>query len=149
MFVPDDFEPPPGLTTAEFVLEPLGPEHNESDLQAWTSSIPHIRATPGFVGRSWPARPYTLEENLADLVRHADDLEKRRGYTYTVLHPASRRVIGCVYFYPPRRAGFDVDVRSWVTASEARLDGRLHEAVTEWLVTSWPWTSPDYAPRQS
>ena len=30
-FVPLDFEVPLGLETSEFVLEPLGPEHNEQD----------------------------------------------------------------------------------------------------------------------
>ena len=52
-FVPDGFEPPTSLTTDRFRLEPLGPQHNESDHAAWTSSIEHIHATPGFAG-SWP-----------------------------------------------------------------------------------------------
>jgi hypothetical protein len=30
-FVPDDFEPPRRLVAEAFELEPLGPEHNESD----------------------------------------------------------------------------------------------------------------------
>jgi hypothetical protein len=30
-FVPPDFDVPLGLETSEFVLEPLGPEHNEQD----------------------------------------------------------------------------------------------------------------------
>jgi hypothetical protein len=29
----------------QFVLEPLGPEHNEQDFAAWTSSMDHIIAT--------------------------------------------------------------------------------------------------------
>jgi hypothetical protein len=52
-FVPDDFAVPRSLVGDGFWLEPLGPEHNEGDYQAWTSSIAHIRATPGFEGRSW------------------------------------------------------------------------------------------------
>ena len=47
-FVPDGFEPPTSLVTADFRLEPLGPQHNDEDLAAWTSSIEHIRATPGY-----------------------------------------------------------------------------------------------------
>ena len=100
-FVPADFEPPAGLVTERFVLEPLGPEHNESDHEAWSSSIEHIRATPGFDDR-WP-RPMTLEENLDDLERHARDFADRTGFTYTVLDPATRAVIGCVYIYPDTR----------------------------------------------
>lgn len=146
-FVPDGYEPPGGLTTDDFWLEPLGPEHNKSDLEAWTSSISHIQVTPGFAGRDWPVRPLSVEENLADLVQHAEDFEGRRGYTYTVLDPTSRVVIGCVYFYPPRREGFDVDVCSWVRSSCGSLDLRLYGVVTEWLAAVWPWSSPDYASR--
>ena len=37
-FVPDDFAVPRELVTSEFRLEPLGPQHNEADYEAWTSS---------------------------------------------------------------------------------------------------------------
>ena len=69
-FVPPDFEVPLALTGPGFRLEPLGPEHNERDHQAWSSSIDHIRATPGFPDGNWPS-PMSLERNLEDLVRHA------------------------------------------------------------------------------
>ena len=52
--VPDGFQPPAGLVTASFLLEPLGPQHNQSDYDAWTSSMEHIRATPGFLDGTWP-----------------------------------------------------------------------------------------------
>ena len=145
--VPPDFVVPTGAVSTLFVLEPLRPEHNTADLAAWTSSIDHIRATPGFVGRPWPDRPLTLEENLADLVRHAEDFAKRTGFTYTVLDPESNDVVGCVYLYPPRRDGYDVDVRSWVTAEHADLDKPLYDFVLEWIAGSWPFTGPDYAER--
>jgi hypothetical protein len=47
LFAPERFEPPAGLATERFVLEALGPQHNQSDHEAWSSSIEHIRATPG------------------------------------------------------------------------------------------------------
>ena len=98
-FVPTDFEVPLVLETPEFVLEPLGPEHNEQDYDAWTSSMEHIARTPGYPDGSWP-REMTPDENRADLQRHADDFRNRKGFTYTVLEPGSRDVIGCVYIYP-------------------------------------------------
>jgi hypothetical protein len=51
-FVPDDFTVPAGLRTDTFALEPLGVRHNDLDYAAWTSSIEHIRHTPGFAGRT-------------------------------------------------------------------------------------------------
>ena len=53
-FVPTDFEPPTTLGSDHFRLEPLGPQHNEADHAAWTSSIAHIRSTPGFPDGNWP-----------------------------------------------------------------------------------------------
>lgn len=145
--VSPDFDVPSGRESDLFLLEPLGPEHNVSDLAAWSSSIEHIRRTPGFAGRDWPQRPLTLEENEADLVAHAADYKARIGFTYTVLDPLTRMVIGCVYIYPPRRPGYDVDVCSWVTAERAELDKTLYRLVASWIVEAWPFTAPDYAPR--
>ena len=144
--VPEGFTIPAGLRSELFVLEPLGVQHNEADHAAWMSSIEHIRATPGFEGRTWPA-PMSLQENAADLVKHAQDFADRTGFTYTVLDPASGDVIGCVYFYPPRRSGYDVNVRSWVRADHAGLDKPLHDLVCQWLAAVWPFQQPDYAER--
>jgi hypothetical protein len=145
-FVPRDFGVPRRLETPQFVLEPLGPEHNDRDYDAWTSSLEHIRATPGWEGSSWP-REMTPDENRADLQRHADDFHNRTGFTYTVLDPASRDVTGCVYIYPPRDGDDDARVLSWVRASHAHLDKPLWRAVSEWLASDWPFASVASAQR--
>ena len=144
-FVPDDFVVPRSLVTSVFRLEPLGPEHNEDDYAAWTSSIDHIRSTPGMQGRSWP-RPMTLDENLSDLEGHARDFANRTGFTYTVRDAGSGEIIGCVYIYPWKNEP-GVRVLSWVRADRASLDAPLYEAVSQWLRTAWPFTSVAYAPR--
>ena len=100
-FVPHDFDVPRRLETPQFVLEPLDPEHNDQDYDAWTSSMEHIHATPGWEDSSWP-REMTADENRADLQRHADDFRNRQGFTYTVLDPRTRAVLGCVYVYPAK-----------------------------------------------
>ena len=141
-FVPEDFYPPNGLAADRFVLEPLGPKHTSSDYDAWTSSMEHIRSTPGFTSGSWP-REMTLEENRADLERHARDFAARTGFTYTVLDPESRDVIGCVYIYPSKRGDRDAQVLLWVRASRAELDGPLWAAVHDWLAHDWPFTAVD------
>jgi hypothetical protein len=129
-FVPDDFEAPDGLWLSGMRLEPLGAEHNERDHEAWSSSIDHIRATPGFTASDadddgdtpWP-RPMSLEENLRDLQRHAADFAARRGFTYSVLDPDTDEVI---------------------RASRAELDSALVHAVSDWLDSDWPFSHVDY-----
>ena len=66
----------------------------------------------------------SLEENHADLERHARDFAERAGFTYTVLAPDGDDVLGCVYIYPSRDERHDADVRSWVRADVAELDAR-------------------------
>lgn len=139
-FVPDDFDPPTSLVTDQFRLEPLGPQHNLSDHAAWTSSIDHIRATPGYPDGKWPPHDgMALEDNLRDLRRHADDFARRRGFTFTVLDPRTDDVIGCVYLYPSASEEWDVIVQSWVRADRSDLDVPLADAVARWLATDWPW----------
>jgi hypothetical protein len=142
-FVPDDFEVPLELVTDQFRLEPLGPEHNERDHEAWMSSIDHIRATPGFPHGDWPTE-MSLAENLEDLVRHAADFVARTGFTYSVLDGDD--VIGCVYLYPTSDGEHDVAARSWVSASRSELDQVLYEMVSAWLSEAWPFQRPLYAP---
>jgi len=87
------------------------------------------------------------DENREDLERHADDFRKRKGFTYTVLDPSARDVIGCVYIYPIRDRDDTAIVQSWVRKSHAQLDAPLWRVVGEWLESDWPFTAIQYAPR--
>jgi len=149
-FVPADFVVPLELDGPGFRLVPLEPEHNSADLAAWSSSMEHIRATPGFSGRPWP-HDMPASQNLADLEQHASDFAARTGFTYTVLppdRPDGREVIGCVYVYPPEPGDpGDAAVRSWVRADHAELDAVLYAAVRDWLARDWPFHVVEYAPR--
>jgi RimJ/RimL family protein N-acetyltransferase len=142
--LPPGVDPPTSYETDRFRLEPLGPQHNLADHAAWTSSIDHIRATPGYPDGNWPPPGgMTLEENLADLRRHAEDFAQRRGFTFTVLDAGDGDVIGCVYLYPSSSTEWDITAQSWVRADRAGLDGPLAEAVAHWLASDWPWQRVD------
>jgi RimJ/RimL family protein N-acetyltransferase len=145
-FVPPEFVVPRRLETELFVLEPLGPDHNEQDYAAWSSSAAHIHTTPGWEGSSWP-RPMTPEENRSDLERHARDFERRDGFTYTVLDREGGEVVGCVYIYPASDGRHDARVSSWVRELSADLDSKLWRAVRDWLEERWPFERVEYAAR--
>lgn len=126
---------PSGMSMPHFVLEPLGPEHNALDYFAWYTSIDHIRATPGFRAELWGGDdwPYamSLDENRVDLTHHAEEFASGEAFAYTVLDPAHREVIGCVYIDPDEIA--EARCRMWVRADRAHLDGELERAVRNWL----------------
>jgi len=147
-FVPAGFVPPNVFVDPRFRLEPLGPQHNEADHAAWTSSIAHVRSTPGFPYGDWPPPDgMSLERNLDDLRGHAADFEARTGFTFTVLDPLTGDVIGCVYLYPSPSPDTAVSARSWVRATHAELDRPLADAVASWLTAAWPWTRIDHPGR--
>jgi hypothetical protein len=137
--VPLDFSVPSPPAHPAFAIEPLGPEHNAADLEAWTSSIDHIHATPGFPLDGWPERPYTLVENVADLEKHRDHHQRRIDCAWTVLDPVDPAVvIGCVYLKRDPTGVADAEARSWVRADRAHLDRQLRDLLTPWFVSEWP-----------
>jgi hypothetical protein len=140
--VADDFVVPLSLDGPGFRMEPLGPQHNERDHDAWMSSIDQIRATPNFPDGNWPTA-MTLESNLADLVRHAKDFENRSGFTYSILDGDD--VIGCLYIYPSETT--DAWVGSWVRATRAEMDVVTWQAISTWLETDWAFTTTEYGAR--
>lgn len=144
LFVPADFKVPNGYVDDTFRLVPLRPKHNERDYRAWTTSMEHIRRTPGFETYDWPVS-MTLDENMNDLVQHTADFRTRTGFTYSVMNDEDD-VIGCVYIYPSVRPLHAV-VRSWVREDHAHLDTPLHDTVDNWLRKSWPFADFSYAPR--
>jgi hypothetical protein len=139
--VPSNSDVPDPPPHPRFRFEPLGPEHNAADLEAWSSSIDHIHATPGFAPDGWPERAYTLEENLADLEQHRDHHQRRVDFAWSVLDPADPgRVIGCVYLKPDPTGFAEGEARSWVRADRAELDSLLRGHLGPWFTTRWPFS---------
>lgn len=137
MRVADDL--PPGFVPSapddgsSFAFAVLGPEFNESDLAAWTSSIDYIKTRPGF-GDGWPERAYTLAENEADLIEHADHHAAGIDYAWTILSPGTTEVIGCLYIKP---SDDGPTAKWWLRADRAHQASDLDAVVLEWLAT-WP-----------
>ncbi len=153
-FVPDWFEVPVRWEGAGLVLVPLGAEHNDRDYEAWSSSMEHIHATPGFAGRRWP-HPMTLEENLSDLVAHAEDFVARRGFTYTVLDAEESEVVGCLYLYPlaerptvgddPAKAASVAAGEAVATDGGASDSGSVDSSAQGYAVRARSWVRADHA----
>lgn len=146
-FVPPSFDVPDTHAWSEFHLEPLDVAHNDRDHAAWMSSIDHIRSTPGFSEDEEPGWPVamTLESNLKDLVRHAEDFKERKGFTFSILD--GDEVIGCIYIYPDSRGKYDALISSWVRESRAESDAAVREALAAWIDEEWPFANPYYAGR--
>jgi hypothetical protein len=137
-FVPADFTVPELLETPHFRLRPLGPANVDQDYAAVMESAALLQA---MFGRGWPAHDFSREQNLADLVEHAEEFARREAFAYTVTDPAEVSCLGCVYINPPRGHPTEARVYLWVrqSAYDRGLDPLLFAAVRDWLAAEWPF----------
>ena len=145
-FVPTEFAVPSELSTANFTLRMLSIDDVEKDYEAVTSSAERLsRVWPD---SGWPAG-LTLRQNLIDLGWHEKEFQNRSSFAYTMVAPDESQVLGCVYFYPTEKAGYDTEVFLWVRDGEVAndLDQALFEVVQQWLASDWPFENPAYPGR--
>lgn len=145
-FVPTEFAVPSELSTANFTLRMLSIDDVEKDYEAVTSSAERLsRVWPD---SGWPAG-LTLRQNLIDLGWHEKEFQNRSSFAYTVVAPDESQVLGCVYFYPTEKVGYDTEVFLWVREGEVAndLDQALFEVVQQWLASDWPFENPAYPGR--
>jgi hypothetical protein len=91
-------EPAVGFVGDGFLVRPLVPPDVVLDHAAVMASrefLYHWEQSPPY-----PPENFSVEDNLADLVRM--DGEHRHGtrYTYTVMNPNETEVLGCIYLIP-------------------------------------------------
>lgn len=151
MFYPGNAVIPEALWTEEFLVRPLKAVDVELDYDAVMTSRAELLLKSG--GR-WPREGFTLEENLADLIRHEQQHHDRIAFTYTVMNPEETECLGCLYINPLggllQRVGIFVEhlpensayVTFWVRQSRLvdNLDRRLLQALISWFQTEWAFS---------
>ena len=145
-FVPYEFIVPEKLETEEFRLRMLSIDDVDKDFEAVTSSTDHLSKVWPETG--WP-KGLTLKQNLIDLGWHEKEFQNRTSFAFTMVTLDESKVLGCVYFFPSRKAGYDVEIFMWVRASELAkgLDQRLFNVVQSWTASEWPFKNPAYPGR--
>jgi hypothetical protein len=152
--LPPGFRPPRGMAYDDITASVLSRTDLDDDVSGINGSLELIARTRG---GGWPTGPVTAEDNYVDLVWH--ELEFREGYSFSyVVRHRDGGYLGCCYLYPMGRRGpltddlmrHDVDVSWWVTteAFERGYYVRLHEALTRWVVTEFPFENPYFSNRE-
>ena len=146
LFVPAEYVVSSELVTANFTLRMLSVDDVEKDFEAVMSSA--ARLSQVWPDSGWPAG-LTLRQNLIDLGWHEKEFQNRSSFAYTMVASDESQVLGCVYFYPTEKAGYDAEVFLWVRESAAArdLDKELFELVQHWLASDWPFENPAYPGR--
>jgi hypothetical protein len=116
-------------------------------------------------GGEWPREGFSLEENLADLVKHEQEHNKRAAFTYTIMNLRETECLGCIYINPLalmlERGGASTEeieainnheawITFWVRQSRLadNLDERLLRALLVWFQTEWAFTRVVFAARK-
>ncbi len=140
-FVPPDFDVPAVFETEEYRLRMLTVNDVVKDFDAVITSDEHLKGIfpPPSI---WPDG-LTLEQDLIDLGWHQKEFQRRTSFAYTMMSLDESRCLGCVYFYPSERQGYDAYALLWVRQSElaSGLEERLLAAVRQWLGDTWPFES--------
>lgn len=151
MFYSDDAIAPETLRSEEFLVRPLRAMDVELDYDAVMASRTELRLKSD--GR-WPREGFTLEENLADLIRHEQEHHDRIAFTYTVMNPTETECLGCIYINPLKRLlqrlSLPVEhipddsayATFWVRQNRlaGNLDRRLLQALIAWFHTEWAFS---------
>ncbi|GAC1375096.1 MAG: hypothetical protein PVS3B1_27150 [Ktedonobacteraceae bacterium] len=160
MFYPEHAVVPEKLQTEEFLIRPLRATDVALDYDAVITSRAELLLRSD--GR-WPREGFTLEENLADLIRHEQEHQNRVAFTYTVMNPAEIECLGCIYTNPLQqqfqRAGLPVEhtpaasaaVTFWVRQSRLQdnLDRRLLQALVPWFQTEWAFSQVVFSTKKA
>ncbi len=147
-FIPDGFEPPVLVETANFKLVPLGPELVDIDYAAYMSSIEHLQET--FTrSTSWPHEDITDEDAMQDMLNEQERFNQRESFAYAVLTLDGERERGCVYVRPSSKPGYEAEVSLWVTKAEfdAGFDTELYAWASAWVEENWPFEEVAYPGR--
>ena len=146
--VPNDFVVPEVLETERMRLRPLTVNDAVKDFDAVMTSEERLR-TIHDPGGEWPLG-LTLAQNIAELGWHQTEFQLRTSFAYTVVSLDESEVLGCLYIYPTRNKGYDVEITMWVRQSQVDegLDEHLFETVEPWIADCWPLESPAYPGRR-
>jgi hypothetical protein len=149
-WLPADFVHPSraDLPTGQH-LRPMSDADTEIDYPAVMGSRERLWSIYGEAW-GWPPTTMTVEEDRADLARHAREIEAHESFLYGLFEDDERALLGCVYVDPPEKAGdADAEVSWWVVDRlvGSDVERALDAYVPAWLAERWPLEKPRYVGR--
>jgi hypothetical protein len=145
-WLPTTFVPPDRLELGSgHHLRPIRPTDLELDYPAVMGSQARLFEIFG-PAWGWPPATLTREQDLAELIRHADEMVTLESFNYAMFDRDETALLGCVYIDPPEKVGSDADISWWVVDGEVggELEAALRVEVPRWIAGEWPFDSPRF-----
>ena len=94
----------------------------------------------------WPPATMTREQDLDDLVRHADEMVRHESFNYAIFDRDETALLGCIYVDPPAKVGRR---RRDLVVGRRRRGGRRARGgaareVPAWIAGVWPFDAPRF-----
>ncbi len=149
LVLPQDFDAPRHWRAEDFQLEVLSPAHAALDFEAVRGNAERIRHIFG-PESDWPSASLSYEENLADLIRHEAEFERREAFAYAMLDPTGTQYLGCLYIKPIksrlavdlRRERFQAQAFFWLSEAGLALGtDTVLRWLTHWVHQAWPFAA--------
>ncbi|RMI44945.1 N-acetyltransferase [Actinomadura harenae] len=141
-WLPADFVHPTrvALPGGGYHLRPISGSDAPLDYPAVMGSRERLASFYG----GWPRTDMTYEYNLADLERHAREIEAHESFNYALLDDAGTALLGCVYIDPPVRQGADAEISWWVVDGRVgtELEKTMAGFVPAWIAGAWSFERP-------
>ena len=142
-FIPEDFDVPL-VDTDKWKFRLLNMDHLAQDYHAWMSSIDHLRnggmlQPAGAPWVDWPRADLGIRWELAALGENEFAMTYGYKVEYIILSPDETESFGCVYIFPPSKAGFDAEITMWTRADKvAELDAEIYSFICDWIPENYP-----------
>lgn len=92
----------------------------------------------------WPPVGITREQEVDDLQRHADEMDRHESFNYAILPADESELLGCFYIDPIQTGDSDsteAEVSWWlIDSARAELQETLDRFARQWLRDRWPFT---------
>ncbi|MEM5549259.1 hypothetical protein HJP15_06750 [Pseudoalteromonas sp. NEC-BIFX-2020_002] len=145
-FIPNTFIPPTTFQTDHFYFKVLDDDIAELDYAAVMSSQKRLQGIFG-PASNWPDPKMTLADNIASLKIHKHEFNTRKAFAFSVLDKSQNIYLGSIYIDPSPSVDYDCCVYLWIKDEYICLDKTLHQAVSAWLCTHWPFENVLYPDR--
>ncbi|MFI6585534.1 N-acetyltransferase [Embleya sp. NPDC050493] len=148
-WLPADFVHPVRVALpGQHHLRPISGADTELDYPAVMGSRERLWSIYGEAW-GWPVATMTVEQDRADLVRHADEIAAHKSFNYALFDDAGTALLGCVYIDPPEKIGADAEISWWVVDDRVgtELEQALDALVPQWIAEAWPFERPRYVGR--
>lgn len=140
-----NFNPPRTYDFDQFKLAVLSPYFADQDYSAVRASADSIRNVFGPTN-DWPDSNISYAENLADLVRHAQEFDAHDAFAYALLESSTELYLGCLYIKPiksklafdRRKELFRAQAFFWLSTAQAAITAQeVLPVLQAWLSDYW------------